>query len=80
MGIVKTAVGGLIGGKILGKVFGKKNKAAAPAVPLPQITPRRPSAASEALAGRRGSSANQRTGASGAESTAKGKNRLLGLN
>lgn len=59
-------------------LFGKKKQAPAP-VPLPQITPRRPTAASEAIARRRGSAANDRTGG-GAESSASGKNRLLGRN
>ncbi len=69
--------------KVLGPVgkllFGKKPKAAAQPVPLPQITPRRPTAASEAIANRRGGAVNDRTGG-GAESTAAGKNRLLGRN
>ncbi len=63
-------------GKLL---FGKKPKAVQQPVPLPQITPRRPTAASEAIANRRGSVANDRTGG-GAESSASGKNRLLGRN
>lgn len=75
MNKVLGPVGGLIGKAL----FGNK-KAAAPApVPLPQITPRRPTAASEAIANRRGSAANDRTGGS-AESSATGKNRLLGRN
>ncbi|QNQ09256.1 hypothetical protein [Sphingomonas alpina] len=46
-------------------------------VPLPTITPRGNSVVSDALAARRGSATNQRTGSGGAESST-GKKTLMG--
>lgn len=56
----------------------KKPKAAAPAPLLaqPQATPRASSALADALSARRGTRANQRTGARGAEAPAGVKTKL----
>lgn len=56
----------------------KKPKAAATPVAQPVITPRSNSVIADALAARRGSAANMRTGAGGAESAASAKKALLG--
>ncbi len=56
--------------------FKKKKPAAAP-LPVPTATPRANSVVADALAARRGSAVNQRTGAGGAESSS-GKKTLLG--
>ena len=55
-----------------------KPKAPKPVLPLPSATPRSNSVALDALSARRGSSANQRTGSLGAESSASSKKTRLG--
>lgn len=56
----------------------KKPKAPQVAAPLPQATPRRNAAISDALSSRQGSRANRRTGSNGAESSSSPKKQLLG--
>lgn len=76
-----TVLGGLIGGQILKKVL--KPKAKAPAqqqqlLPQPTAQLRPNSGAADALARRRGSLANRRTGAGGAEAGPGGLKTRLG--
>lgn len=78
MGAIKNVLKAVVSpiGAALG-VF-KKPKALPAPVAQPTITPSRSSAAADALAARRGSAANMRTGAGGAESGATAKKALLG--
>lgn len=62
---------------MLAGVLGKK-KPKAVAAPLLQQTPRANSAIADALSARRGALSNQRTGATGAESSASAKKTLMG--
>lgn len=55
-----------------------KAKPTATAAPLPAATPRANSVLADALAARRGSAANQRTGAGGAESRTAPRKSLMG--
>jgi hypothetical protein len=59
-------------------LFKKKPSVAAQPAPLLQSQPGSKSAISDALAARRGALANQRTGATGAESSASAKKTLMG--
>jgi len=75
MAVLAPLFGGVVGG-LVSKAFSKPKQATA--VPLPQITPRGNSVLADMLAARRGSAANQRTGAGGAESSTGTKKTLLG--
>ncbi|GGO95009.1 hypothetical protein [Stakelama pacifica] len=64
----------------IGAVAGvfNKPKAPKPVLPQPTATPRSNSLVADAIASRRGSADNQRTGSRGAESTTTKKNTLMG--
>ena len=70
-------------GKILSPILSltgvfKKPKMPKPQAPLPTITPRANSVLVDAIARRRGSADNQRSGAGGAESSAGAKKQFMG--
>jgi hypothetical protein len=70
---------GLVVGPVLGALIGKKKpKAAEQPLPLPVAQVRPNGGVADALARRRGSSANRKTGASGAEAAGLGGKTQLG--
>lgn len=73
MSVVKSLVGGVLGNLLLPKA-----KAQPQPQPLPQVQQRPNSAAADALAARRGSRANKRTGRGGGEPSSPGGKTKLG--
>lgn len=82
MSFAAAALPALIGGaaSVVGSIVAKPKAPKVTPAPaqLPQAQTRQSSAVLDAVAGRRGSLANQRTGARGAESTSTGQKTRLG--
>lgn len=74
MGAIIPLIGMAVGSAVVGKVLAPKPPK--PVVPTPQVQVRSNSAVADALADRRGSAVNQRTGARGAEALGGLKTKL----